>query len=68
MADEMYGDGGVDFAKQTFAESRERKRIEAKRAEDFSKKLQLLDTTFLEISFEGSGLHRSGRLLRHRPC
>ena len=51
MADEMYGDGGVDFAKQTFAESRERKRIEAKRAEDFSKKLQLLDIGIRGVNF-----------------
>lgn len=51
MADEMYGDGGVDFAKQTFAESRERNRIEAKRAEDFSKKLQLLDIGIRGVNF-----------------
>ena len=36
MADEMYGDGGVSYAEKAFAESRERKRIEAKRQEDLS--------------------------------
>ena len=51
MADEMYGDGGVDFAKQTFAESRERKRIEAKRQEDFAKKLQLFDIGIRGVNF-----------------
>mgnify|MGYP003670971819 CR=1 FL=1 len=51
MADEMYGDGGVDFAKQTFAESRERNRVEAKKQEDFSKKLLMLDTGIRGVNF-----------------
>ena len=51
MADEMYGDGGVDFAKQAFAESRERKRVEAKKQDDFSKKLLMLDTGIRGVNF-----------------
>jgi len=51
MADEMYGDGGVDFAEKAFAESRERKRIEAKKQDDFSKKLLLLDTGIRGVNY-----------------
>ena len=51
MADEMYGDGGVSYAEKAFAESRERKRIEAKRQEDFAKKLQLFDIGIRGVNF-----------------
>ena len=51
MSEEMYGDGGVDYAEKIFAEQRERNRVEAKKQEDFAKKLQLFDIGLRGVNF-----------------
>tara|TARA_E500000318_G_scaffold111986_1_gene133131 strand:- start:6868 stop:8442 length:1575 start_codon:yes stop_codon:yes gene_type:complete len=51
MADEMYGDGGVSYAEKVFADQRERNRREAKKQEDFAKKLQLFDIGLRGVNF-----------------
>ena len=51
MADEMYGDGGVSYAEKVFADQRERNRREAKKQEDFAKKLKLYDIGLRGVNF-----------------
>ena len=51
MADEMYGDGGVDFAKQLYQEQRNRKEETAREQEKFAKKLLIADTAVKGINF-----------------
>ena len=51
MADEMYGDGGVDFTKQLYQEQRNRNAEKVKEQEKFAKKLLIADTAVKGINF-----------------